>query len=247
MMTTEANIDRLSIRARPGGLHLMRQTWAKLLFMHWRLSAETLRARVPAELEIDTYDGAAWIAVTPFTIPDMRASFLPPVPGLSAMHELNVRTYVHYRGVPGIYFFSLDASSALAVFGARTFYLLPYLTADIRLRQEGNAISYHLRRTHAGAPAARFDARWTFGGRLPESRPGSLEFFLTERYCFYTTRGESVFRCRIHHAPWPLSSAEVSTYHSTMIESHGLPAPDGPPLVHYAEAVTTDIWPLERL
>lgn len=246
-MTTEANIDRLSIRERPTGLHLMRQTWAKLLFMHWRLPTDVLRARVPAELEIDTHDGAAWIAVAPFTIRDLRASFLPPVPGLSAMHELNVRTYVHHRGVPGIYFFSLDAASALAVFGARTFFLLPYFTADMRLSQEGNSIDYHSRRTHAGAPAAAFDARWTFGARLPESRPGSLEFFLTERYCFYTTHGASVFRCRIHHAPWPLSSAEVSTYHSTMIESHGLPAPDAPPLVHYAEAITADIWPLERM
>ncbi len=246
-MTTEANIDRLSIRTRPDGLYIMRQTWAKLLFMHWRLSAETLRARVPAALEIDTHDGEAWIAVAPFTIRDLRASFLPPVPGLSAMHELNVRTYVHYRGVPGIYFFSLDASSALAVFGARTFFLVPYFTADMSLRQEGDAITYRSRRTHAGAPAAAFDARWTIGPRLPESRPGSLEFFLTERYCFYTTHGDSVFRCRIHHAPWPLGSAEVSTYHSTMIESHGIPAPDGAPLLHYAEAITADIWPLERM
>lgn len=246
-METEANIDRLSIRARPDGLHIMRQTWAKLLFMHWRLSAETLRARVPAALEIDTHDGEAWIAVAPFTIRDLRASFLPPVPGLSAMHELNVRTYVRYKGVPGIYFFSLDASSALAVFGARTFFLVPYFTADMSLRQEGDAITYRSRRTHTGAPAARFDARWTIGPRLPESRPGSLEFFLTERYCFYTTHGDSVFRCRIHHAPWPLSSAEVSTYHSTMIESHGIPAPDGAPLLHYAEAITADIWPLERM
>jgi uncharacterized protein YqjF (DUF2071 family) len=247
MMSSEANIDRLSIRARPGGLHLMRQTWAKLLFMHWRLPAAVLRARVPAQLEIDTFDDEAWIGVVPFTIRDMRASFLPPVPGLSEMHELNVRTYVRHRGVPGIYFFSLDASSALAVFGARTFFLVPYFTADLSLRQQGDSITYRSRRTHRGAPAARFDARWTFGARLPESQPGSLEFFLTERYCFYTTRGASVFRCRIHHAPWPLSSAEVSTYHSTMIESHGLPAPEGPPLLHYAEAVTADIWPLERM
>ena len=247
MMTSEAHIDRLSIRERPGGLHLMRQKWAKLLFMHWRLPAAVLRAHVPAQLEIDTFDGEAWIAVVPFTIRDMRASFLPPVPGLSEMHELNVRTYVRHRGVPGIYFFSLDASSALAVFGARTFFLVPYFTADLSLRQQGNSITYRSRRTHRGAPAAAFDARWTFGKRLPESRPGSLEFFLTERYCFYTTHGESVFRCRIHHPPWPLRDAEVSTYHSTMIESHGLPAPDGPPLLHYSEEITADIWTLEKL
>ena len=246
-MTSEANIDRLSIRERPGGLHVTRQTWGKLLFMHWRLPAGVLRAHVPAQLEIDTFDGDAWIAVAPFTIWDMRASFLPPVPGLSEMHEVNVRTYVHYQGVPGVYFLSLDASSALAVFGARTFFLLPYFTAEMSLRQEGDSITYHSRRTHGDAPAAVFDGRWTFGARLPESQPGSLAFFLTERYCFYTTHHDTVFRCRIHHPPWPLSDAEVSTYHSTMIESHGIPAPDGPPLLHYAEEITVDIWPLARV
>ena len=246
-MTSEATIDRLSIRERPDGLHITRQTWGKLLFMHWRLPAEVLRAHVPPQLEIDTFGGDAWIAVAPFTIWDMRASFLPPVPGLSQMHELNVRTYVHYQGVPGVYFFSLDAASALAVFGARTFFLLPYYTADMSLRQEGDTITYHSRRTHSDAPAAVFDGRWTIGSRLPESQPGSLTFFLTERYCFYTTHGETVFRCRIHHPPWPLRDAEVSAYHSTMIESHGIPAPTGPPLLHYAEELTVDIWPLERV
>jgi uncharacterized protein YqjF (DUF2071 family) len=119
------NIDRLSIRERPDSMPIGRQTWGKLLFMHWRIPVERLRSVVPAELEIDTYEGEAWIAVVPFTIWGMRASFLPPVPGLSEMHELNVRTYVHYKGVPGVLFLSLDATSTLAVLGARTFFLLP--------------------------------------------------------------------------------------------------------------------------
>ena len=246
-MTSEKNIDRLSIRERPDGLHITRQTWGKLLFMHWRLPAEVLRAHVPAQLEIDTFDGDAWIAVAPFTIWDMRASFLPPVPGLSQMHELNVRTYVHYKGVPGVYFFSLDASSALAVFGARTFFLVPYFTADMSLRQEGDSITYHSRRTHADAPAAVFDGRWTFREKLPESQPGSLEFFLTERYCFYTVSGESVYRCRIHHAPWRLRAATISPFKSTMIESHLLPTPKGKPLLHYSEELTVDVWTLEKV
>ncbi|HEY9281966.1 MAG TPA: DUF2071 domain-containing protein [Pyrinomonadaceae bacterium] len=241
------NIDRLSIRERPAAMAIGRQTWGKLLFMHWRIPAERLRAAVPAELEIDTYEGEAWIAVVPFTIWGMRASFLPPVPGLSEMHELNVRTYVHYKGVPGVLFLSLDATSLLAVLGARTFFLLPYYTADMSLRQEGDRIVYHSRRTHADAPAAVFDATWRTGTPLEASRPGSLEFFLTERYCFFTVHEGAVYRCRIHHPPWPLTTAEVSAYHSTMIESHGLPTPAGPPLLHYAEEITVDIWPLERV
>jgi len=246
-MGDEANVDRLSIRERPGSMPIMQQTWGKLLFMHWRLPAERLRAALPAELELDTYEGETWIGVTPFTIWNMRASFLPPVPGLSEMHELNVRTYVHYRGVPGIVFFSLDASSMLAVIGARTFFLVPYFTADMSLKQEGDRIIYHSRRTHSAAPAAVFDATWKIGDPLEASQPGSLEFFLTERYCFFTVHDGAVYRCRIHHAPWPLRTAEVSTYHSTMIESHGVPTPAGEPLLHYAEEITVDIWPLERV
>jgi uncharacterized protein len=246
-MNDEANIDRLSIRERPGSISIGRQTWGKLLFMHWRVPAEQLRAAVPAELEIDTHDGDAWIAVVPFTIWGMRASFLPPVPGLSEMHELNVRTYVHYRGVPGVLFLSLDAASTLAVLGARTFFLLPYYTAEMSLEQEGERITYRSRRTHSDAPAAVFDAVWEIGRPLEASRPGSLEFFLTERYCFFTVHEGTVYRCRIHHPPWPLSTASVSTFHSTMIESHGLPTPAGEPLLHYAEEITVDIWPLERV
>jgi uncharacterized protein YqjF (DUF2071 family) len=246
-MSSEETIDRLSIRERPDSIAIMQQTWCKLLFMHWKLPAETLRAHVPAQLEIDTFEGEAWIAVTPFTVRGMRASFLPAIPGLSEMHELNVRTYVHYKGTPGVYFFSLDASSALAVFGARTFFLVPYFTAEMSLKEDGQKIVYHSRRTHSDAPAAQFDATWKIGDALGESEPGSLEFFLTERYCFYTVSGESVYRCRIHHAPWQLREAEVSGHKSTMIESHRLPKPKGKPLLHYSEELTVDVWTLEKV
>ncbi len=246
-MSDDARIDRLSIRERPDSMAIGRQTWGKLLFMHWRIPAERLRAAVPAELEIDTHDGEAWIGVVPFTIWGMRLSFLPPVPGLSEMHELNVRTYVHYKGVPGVLFLSLDATSLLAVLGARTFFLLPYYTADMSLKQEGDRIIYHSRRTHADAPAAVFDATWTIGEPLEASKPGSLEFFLTERYCLYTSHREQLYRCRIFHPAWPLRAAEVSDYRSTMVEALGLPTPPGDPLVHYAEELKVDIWPLLRV
>lgn len=240
-------IDRLSIRERPDRMPIAQQTWAKLLFMHWKLPVETLRAHVPARLEIDTFDGDAWIAVAPFTIRGMRASFLPAIPGFSEMHELNVRTYVHYKGTPGVYFFSLDASSALAVFGARTFFLVPYFNAEMSLKEDGKKIVYHSRRTHANAPAAEFDATWKIGDALGESEPGSLEFFLTERYCFYTVSGEGVYRCRIHHAPWQLREAAVSSFESSMIESHLMPTPKGKPLLHYSEELAVEVWTLERV
>jgi uncharacterized protein YqjF (DUF2071 family) len=239
-------IDRLSIRERPEGLPIMRQNWGKLLFMHWRIEEKHLRPLIPAGLTIDTYDGSAWIAVTPFTMWDVRLSFTPPVPYLSDFHELNVRTYVHHEGVPGVWFFSLDTNSLPAVFGARTLYHLPYYHADIELTREDATVHYRLRRNDRDKPA-EFRGTWTPGADLPEAQPGTLEFFLVERYCLYSARAERLYRARIHHRPWPLQQADLPEFYSTMIESHGLPTPAGEPLLHYAEALAVDIWPLEKV
>jgi uncharacterized protein YqjF (DUF2071 family) len=246
--STPSKADRLAIRERPEGMPVMHQDWGKLLFMHWRIPAEILRPHIPARLAIDTFDDSAWIAVTPFTMWDIRAfpPLLPPVPGLSRMHELNVRTYVHLDGVPGVWFFSLDANGTIAVLTARTFFHLPYFNAEMKLDQHSQTIVYTSRRTERDAPRARFDATWQIGERLPESKPGTLEFFLTERYCLYTAHGDDLYRCRIAHAPWPLQRARLSSFNSNMIESHGLPTPDGAPLLHYAEAISVDIWMLEK-
>src|SRR6266699_210552 len=157
------NIDRLSIRSRPLGLPLMHQNWGKLLFMHCPIGAEILRPLIPAQLSIDTFDESAWIGVVPFTMWGIRASFLPPIPRTSSFHELNVRTYVHFRGVPGVWFFSLDAASSLAVWGARTFYHLPYFNAEMSLAQQGNSIKYSSKRKDARGAAAELQAAWTIG------------------------------------------------------------------------------------
>ncbi len=243
MDETPANIDRLTVRQRPEGQPLMHQKWGKLLFIHWRVEEELLRPLIPASLEIDTFDGSAWIAIVPFTMWDIRAlpPFIPPVPGLSSMHELNVRTYVHLDGVPGVWFFSLDCNSAVAVLAARTFFFLPYFNAGIELDQQAQTINYSLNRTD-GLPA-EFHASWTIGEALSNSQPGSLEFFLTERYCLYCEHDGEIYRAVIYHEPWPLQKASLSSFDSTMIESHGLPTPTGNPLLHYAEALSVEIWP----
>src|SRR6267142_5579797 len=161
------DLDRLAIRERPSGHPIMHQNWGKLLFMHWRIDARVLRPLIPDRLEIDTFDGSAWIAITPFTMWDVRAfpPFVPPVPGFSTLHELNVRTYVHFDRVPGVWFFSLDCNSATVVWGARTFFYLPYYNADIRLNEEDKTIDYSLLRTDE--PAAELHAVWTKGESLP--------------------------------------------------------------------------------
>lgn len=223
----------------------MHQNWGKLLFMHWRIDEESLRPLVPERLQIDTYDGSAWIGVIPFTMWNVRPSFTPPVPWLSEFHELNVRTYVHYEGVPGVWFFSLDANSSVAVLGARTVFNLPYFNARINLEQEDKRIVYSSKRRDE--PPAAFNATWTIGERLAQSDPDSLDFFLTERYCLYSARDERLSRLRIHHRPWPLQTAMVQSYSSTMIESHGLQTPDGEPLLHYAEELEVDFWSPEEV
>jgi uncharacterized protein YqjF (DUF2071 family) len=226
----------------------MRQWWGKLLFMHWAVPTSALRPLVPPQLSIDTYEGQAWVGVVPFTMWGVRPYFTPPVPGLNSFHELNVRTYVHHRGVPGVWFISLDINSPVATWGARQFFYLPYYNAEIGLREEGRKIFYHARRDAPAAPAARFDAAWTASERLlPPSEPDSLEFFLTERYCLYSVGNEQLYRCRIFHPPWPLRAAEVTAHNSTMLEAAGLSAPACDPLLHYAEELRVDIWPLVRV
>jgi len=244
-----SNTDRLSIRQRPAGVPIMHQSWGKLLFMHWPLPAEALRPLIPHRLTIDLFEGEAWIGVVPFTIWDARPVFTPPLPWLSEFHEINVRTYVHLDCVPGVWFFSLDANSQVAVLGARTFFHLPYYQASINLEQEGDTIIYSSSRpVDEGQPGpAGFNATWTIGEQMPEAQPGSLDFFLTERYCLYAADQSDLYRCRIFHQPWPLRRAGLRSYQSTMVEAQGLPTPVGDPLLHYVEALPVEIWPIEKV
>src|SRR5215211_3970667 len=156
----------------------MMQTWGKLLFLHWRVPAGLLRPLVPAGLEIDLFDGSAWVGMTPFTMWGIRPPLLPALPLVSRSHELNVRTYVHRDGIPGVWFLSLDASNALAVLGARLAFHLPYFHARMRLDEAGSAIRFSSRRAHPRAPRAALEAEWSRGEPLGEARPDTLDFFL---------------------------------------------------------------------
>jgi uncharacterized protein len=240
------DLDRLTIRTRPAGQPIMHQAWGKLLFIHWPIDPKLLRPLIPAELEIDTFAGQAWIAVVPFTMWDIRPlpPYLPAVPRLSAMHELNVRTYVHLNGVPGVWFFSLDCNSGSAVWGARTFYYLPYFNAEIDLQQREQRIDYTLTRTDS--PPAAFNSTWEIGEALTPASPDSLEFFLTERYCLFSEHNNSIYQSNIHHPQWPLRGATLNSYSSTMIQSLDLSQPHGDPLLHYAEEIHVEIWPLKK-
>lgn len=241
-------MDRLSIRARPEGSPIMHQNWGKLLFLHWSVPVSVLRPMIPRALEIDTYDGGAWVSITPFTMWGIRPAMLPAVPVLSDSHELNVRTYVHANGVPGVWFFSLDASNAVAVLAARLGFHLPYYQADMRLDESGDSISFASRRTDERGPRAEFSASWSRGKALPDPAPESLEFFLVERYCLYAARAEKLYRARIHHAPWSLRAATLETLSSTMGEAHGMGLSDKPALLHaQGEPLAVEVWPLKEV
>ncbi len=241
-------IDRTSIRQPPGGWPIMYQTWDKLLFLHWPVEIQSLRRLIPAGLEIDPWQGTAWVGVTPFTISSARLPLSPAVPFLSASHELNVRTYVHRNGVPGVWFLSLDASNALAVWGARIGYSLPYVRATMDLRCHDERIEFHSVRAEPGPVPAEFHASWRLGEQLPEAELDSQEFFLIERYCLYSSDGERLYRARIFHRPWPLRAAQVEHLDSSMVASHGLRVTDSKPLVHaQAAALKVQIWPPESI
>jgi uncharacterized protein YqjF (DUF2071 family) len=240
------DVDRLAVRHRPHGQPVMHQEWGKLLFMHWRINPNVIRPHIPKALEIDTYGDSAWIGITPFTMWDIRGvpPYMPPIPGLDSMEELNVRTYVHYNGVPGVWFFSLDANSSAAVLAASTFYHLPYYSADISLHGK-RKIKYRLKRKDD--PPAQFKASWSIGDALPKAQPGSREFFLTERYLLYSEFEGELFKARIFHEPWQLYKAELSEFGSTMLEAKGIPQPKTQPILHYAEQISVDIWMLESI
>lgn len=226
----------------------MHQNWGKLLFLHWSVPVSILRPMIPKELEIDTHEGGAWVSITPFTMWGVRPAMLPAVPGLSDTHELNFRTYVHAEGVPGVWFFSLDASNALAVLAARLGFHLPYFRADMHLEEAGESLTFSSRRTDSDGPPAEFSARWTRGKSLPRPAPDSLEFFLVERYCLYAGRAGELYRARIWHEPWSLRAAVVESLSSTIAEPHGMVLPAGPALVHaQGEPLAVEVWPLQRI
>jgi uncharacterized protein YqjF (DUF2071 family) len=219
----------------------MGQTWDDLLFAHWRVPLEAVRAHVPVGLEVEQRDGSAWIGLTPFRLTGLRLRGTLPLPGISSFLELNVRTYVRAAdGKPGIWFFSLDASSRAAVELARRTYKLPYFHARISAALRGRWIDYECARLDERGRV--FSGRYRPEGEVFNAEAGSLEWFLAERYCLYTTDERGVLqRAEIHHAPWPLQRAEAEIELTTIspIELAGQP------LCHFSRRQDVVIWPLE--
>lgn len=222
----------------------MRQTWNDLLFAHWPLPPEELAQKIPAPLELDLFEGKAWIAVTPFHMTGIRARGFPALPGASAFPELNVRTYVRFAEKPGVFFFSLDAASQLAVWGARVGFRLPYFLADIEVRLNGERVRYHSQRQIG---QAELKARYGPTSEVRVREKGTVEHFLTERYCLYAANRERVWRAEIHHVPWPLQDASAEFEINTMAAASGIEVSGPPALLHFAKRLDVLVWPLWRV
>jgi uncharacterized protein len=207
----------------------MKQQWHDLLFAHWRVPVESLREVVPPQVPIDEFDGSAWVGVTPFEVRGFRPRWLPPPPRVSRFLECNVRTYTTIEGKGGIWFFSLDAESRFAVWGARRFWRLPYFLAEMDAGER-----YRTRRVSEDGPAAELDLAYEPSGPVFEAEPRTLDHFLTERYCLYTLdeRGR-ILRGDIDHPPWPLQPARAEIARNTMGRQIGLDL-EGEPLLHFA-------------
>jgi uncharacterized protein len=232
--------------AMPSAPWSIKQKWHDLLFAHWPLAPEKVRPLVPQELELDLREGMAYVAVAPFWMSGIRGRLAPPLPFLYKFCELNVRTYVRYKGVPGVYFFSLDAASLPAVLGARATFKLPYFHAAMLIRSSGESFEYTSTRLQMPRPA-EFHARYRPVSAPRTSEKGSLEYFLTERYCLYTVHQGSVRRAYIHHEPWKLQDAEAEFGVNTMAQAAGIDLPDSNPLLHYSRLLEVLVWWPEKV
>ncbi len=230
----------------------LRQRWNDLLFCHWPVPAAMLQALVPPGLEVETFDGSAWVGVIPFWMDQVRtrsfgeATF--SVPTTSTFNELNLRIYVRSRasGLSGVYFFSLDCDSPLAVFGARTLFHLPYFPASIARSKVGEKIGYRSRRLLSSRPVL-YDCTYAplpNAAALPPAQPGSFEHFVAERYCLFTPFAGRLLVGHIHHVPWSLIPAEANVRLNQIPAAHGITLPQTLPIAHFSRQIDVVLWSL---
>ena len=231
----------------------MRMSWFDLLFMHYKVDAGLLRDLLPDSVELDTFDGEAWIGIVPFRMEDVSPRWVPNLPLISQFPELNVRTYVTIDGKPGVWFFSLDATSKIAVRAARWLFHLNYVDANIEFAKASNHcpgkwIQYHSVRTDATAAPAELHCEYRPVGDWYFAKPDTLVHWLTARYCLYTTSPQGyLFRGEINHQPWRLRDAQAITHVNTMTDGLGLELGQQKPLLHFAEETNVVAWSLDKV
>jgi len=253
-MSVPDDTERFAATEEPDSQVLLRQNWHHLLFLHWEIPPQELQALVPAGLKIDTFDGKAYAGLVPFTMTGVRPILTPPLPWVSSFHEVNVRTYVHHDGRhPGVWFFSLDASSTIVVAAARAAYHLPYFLSHIDWSVSSDAVPRIDLRSHRNDPRglrpANAHIRYSpMEGIVNTATPGTLEFFLVERYILYAVdHSHQLYRAHVHHQPYPLQRADLLELDETLVRAAGIKRPEGAPLRHYASEVNVKVYGLEKV
>ena len=222
---------------------VMHQRWTDLLFAHWPVPAEMVRTLLPRSLTLDTFEGQAWVGVIPFHMSNVRPRGIPPLPGVSSFHELNVRTYVRVGDRAGVWFFSLDASNPLAVRAARAAVHLPYYDARMQMTVGSDrSVVYRSDRTHRGAPPASFHGTYRPQGDVHRAVPGTLEHFLVERYELFSAAPRGLIHVKIAHSPWPLQLAVARLERNTMAEAAGITLGGEPAHLRFAARVDVRTW-----
>jgi uncharacterized protein len=238
-------------RPLPPGRWAMTQRWNDLLFAHWRAPVSQVASLLPEGLHLDTFDGSAWLGVVPFWMDRIKVRGVFALPGARSFPELNLRTYVrdHRTGTPGVYFFSLDGANLLAVAVARSFYHMPYYWAEMQISAHSEReFSFYSRRRFVSKPVV-FKARYRGLGptrKLVENQVGTLEYFLTERYCLFThNSSRELVRANVHHVPWPLEEAAAEIERNDLPASIGIDVQDQDPVLHYSRRLAVYMWPPE--
>jgi hypothetical protein len=244
-------MDRIAPTRRPRGPAAGFHQWRSLFFLHWEVPAEEIQKRISPHLTVDTFEGRAFVGLVPFTMQGIQPfAGVPPVPGFSAFHETNVRTYVHHRGKdPGVWFFSLDAANAGAVLAARAGWHLPYFWADMELELQGDQIRYESRRRYPPPTPAALSLEGVIGESIGHAQPDSLEHFLAERYFLYSTdRYGDLFRGQVFHTPYPLHRASVNRMEQSLVHAAGFPVHQTPDLpAYFSPGVDVEVFDLQRV
>ncbi|HEX3109464.1 MAG TPA: DUF2071 domain-containing protein [Thermoanaerobaculia bacterium] len=252
-MNWPSDAERVAATLEPDAPMLLHQNWHHLLFLHWEIPPSELQALLPPGLDLDTFEGKAYAGLVPFTITGVRAVLTPPLPWISSFHEVNVRTYVHRNGRdPGVWFFSLDASSSIAVAAARAAYKLPYFNAEIDFAASKDPmprVDFHSRREdpRGQMPASCRASYQPAEGAITHAAPGTLDHFLVERYILYAVDGEhTLYRARVHHQPYPIQRVNLLDLDETLVWAAGIKRPESAPIRHYAREVNVKVYPLEK-
>lgn len=237
-------------RFRPEGTVVMRPQWSNLLFLHWEFAPEAVQKLLPAGLELDLYEGRAYVGLVPFQMAEVRPHFIPDLKQYGHFHsrfpELNVRTYVVRDGVPGVWFFSLDAASSLAVITARLWFNLPYFKARMRVHETAAGFDYWSKRLWPAPFEATCRVRYQPTGPQQACEPNSLEEFLVERYVLYSKRGNQLFRGRVFHEPYKVGTAQVGSLRESCLQAAGFERPAQQPHVLFSPGVDVEIWGIEK-